>query len=73
MIKDNHLELVPSITEAVKRAQKGISFTKKVEIEVRSLPAAAEAARAGADIIMFDNMSPNGDQGKPRRAQQATA
>ncbi len=57
LIKDNHLELVPSITEAVKRAQKGISFTKKVEVEVRSLPAAAEAARAGADIIMFDNMS----------------
>ena len=57
LIKDNHLELVPSITEAVKRAREGISFTKMIEIEVRSLDEAVEAARAGADIIMFDNMS----------------
>jgi nicotinate-nucleotide pyrophosphorylase (carboxylating) len=58
LIKDNHLELVPSVTEAVKRARTGVSFTKKIEIEVRSLGEALEAARAGADIIMFDNMSP---------------
>ena len=58
LIKDNHLELVPSITEAVKRARVGISFTKMVEIEVRSLQDAEEAARAGADIIMFDNIAP---------------
>ncbi len=30
LIKDNHLELVPSVSEAVKRARDGISFTKKV-------------------------------------------
>ena len=58
LIKDNHLELVPSITEAVKRARDGISFTKMVEIEVRSLAGAEEAARAGADIIMLDNIEP---------------
>jgi nicotinate-nucleotide pyrophosphorylase (carboxylating) len=58
LIKDNHLELVPSVSDAVKRVKEGISFTKKVEIEVRSLEDAIEAARAGADIIMFDNMSP---------------
>jgi len=58
LIKDNHLELVPSVTEAVRRAKKGISFTHKVEIEVRNLPDAVEAAEAGADIIMFDNKTP---------------
>lgn len=58
LIKDNHLELVPSITEAVKRARDGISFTKMVEIEVRSLAGAEEAAWAGADIIMLDNIAP---------------
>jgi nicotinate-nucleotide pyrophosphorylase (carboxylating) len=58
LIKDNHLELVPSINEAVQRARERTSFTKKVEVEVRSLDEAIEAARAGADIIMFDNMSP---------------
>jgi nicotinate-nucleotide pyrophosphorylase (carboxylating) len=59
LIKDNHLELVPSISEAIKRAREGISFTKMIEIEVRSLVEAVEATRAGADIIMFDNMSPD--------------
>jgi nicotinate-nucleotide pyrophosphorylase (carboxylating) len=59
LIKDNHLELVPSITEAVKRARVGVSFTKKIEIEVRNFEDALEAAKAGADIIMFDNMPPH--------------
>jgi nicotinate-nucleotide pyrophosphorylase (carboxylating) len=59
LIKDNHLELVPSITEAVKRARAGVSFTKKIEIEVRNFEDALEAAKAGADIIMFDNMPPH--------------
>ena len=58
LIKDNHLELVPSITDAVGRARARVSFTKKIEVEVRTLAEAAEAAEAGADIIMFDNMSP---------------
>jgi len=58
LIKDNHLELVPSVTEAVRRARRSISFTKMIEVEVRSLAEAEEAARAGAEIIMFDNMPP---------------
>jgi nicotinate-nucleotide pyrophosphorylase (carboxylating) len=58
LIKDNHLELVPSITEAVRRARRSISFTKMIEVEIRSLAEAEEAARAGAEIIMFDNMPP---------------
>ncbi|TRO49588.1 carboxylating nicotinate-nucleotide diphosphorylase [Candidatus Bathyarchaeota archaeon] len=58
LIKDNHLELVPSVTEAVLRAREAVSFTKKIEVEVRSLEEAEEAALAGADIIMFDNMAP---------------
>jgi nicotinate-nucleotide pyrophosphorylase (carboxylating) len=57
LIKDNHLAIVGSITEAVRRA-KEVSFTKKVEVEVISLSGAEEAARAGADIILLDNMSP---------------
>jgi nicotinate-nucleotide pyrophosphorylase (carboxylating) len=57
LIKDNHLAIVGSITEAVRRA-KEVSFTKKVEVEVVTLEGAEEAARAGADVIMLDNMSP---------------
>ena len=59
LIKDNHLELLPSITEAVRLARKRVSFTKKIEVEVRDAAQAVEAAEAGADIIMFDNMIPD--------------
>ena len=58
LIKDNHLKLGLSVGEAVKRARRRASFTKKIEVEVRSLEEAVEAAEAGADIIMFDNMPP---------------
>ena len=58
LIKDNHLELLPSITEAIRKAKENVSFTKKIEVEVRNLKEAIEASEAGADIVMFDNMSP---------------
>jgi nicotinate-nucleotide pyrophosphorylase (carboxylating) len=59
LIKDNHLMFGFTIAEAVDRAREKVSFTKKIEVEVRSLGEAREAARAGADIVMFDNMSPD--------------
>ena len=58
LIKDNHLALLPSITEAVRAARSAVSFTKMIEIEIEDLEGAVEAAEAGADIIMFDNMGP---------------
>jgi len=57
MLKDNHLSRLDSIREGVKRA-KEFSFTKKVEVEVEDLDSALEAADAGADIVMLDNMDP---------------
>lgn len=59
LIKDNHLALVGGVTEALSRARKYASFTKKIEIEVETMEEALEAARASADIIMLDNMSSN--------------
>lgn len=61
LIKDNHLKVIGSVKEAVKRAKAG-HFNKKVEIEVETEEEALEAARAGADIIMLDNMPP--DEGR---------
>jgi nicotinate-nucleotide pyrophosphorylase (carboxylating) len=58
LIKDNHLKLIPSISEAVMKVRNQVSFTKKIEVEVRTLVQAKEAINAGADIVMFDNMSP---------------
>jgi len=58
LIKDNHLALVGDVAEAVSRARKYASFTKKIEIEVENTDETLQAARAGADIIMLDNMTP---------------
>ena len=58
LIKDNHIAIVGSVAEAVRRAREAISFTKKIEVEVSTPEEALEAARAGADIIMLDNLSP---------------
>lgn len=56
LIKDNHLVLVPLIPAI--RAAKKVSAYTKVEVEVETSEDALSAARAGADIIMLDNMSP---------------
>lgn len=58
LIKDNHIKIFGDIGKAVSLAKKKASFTKLVEVEVRNLNEAIRATRAGADIIMFDNMTP---------------
>ena len=57
LIKDNHIAIVGGVDEAVRKARESVSFAKKVEVEVRTLDEALEAARSGADIIMLDNMT----------------
>jgi len=62
LIKDNHLAALRSlgmslkdiVTRAKEKAPKGL----KVEVEVNTIQEALDAAEAGADIIMPDNMSP---------------
>jgi nicotinate-nucleotide pyrophosphorylase (carboxylating) len=58
LIKDNHLAIVGSVEAAVKKAKANASFTKKIEVEVRTVEDALKAAKAGVDIIMLDNFSP---------------
>jgi nicotinate-nucleotide pyrophosphorylase (carboxylating) len=58
LIKDNHLELAGSVTECIRKAKKTVSFTRKIEVEVSRPAQAVEAAQAGADIILLDNMTP---------------
>jgi nicotinate-nucleotide pyrophosphorylase (carboxylating) len=59
LIKDNHVVIAGNLEDAVKRARLNSSFTKKIEVEVTRARDALAAARAGADIIMLDNFSPN--------------
>ncbi|MDI6643738.1 MAG: carboxylating nicotinate-nucleotide diphosphorylase [Methanobacteriaceae archaeon] len=58
MIKDNHLIVVGDIGKAIKKAKEYVSFTKKIEVEVENEDDAIKAVKSGADIVMFDNMSP---------------
>lgn len=55
LIKDNHIQAVGSIREAIRRAKTGHHLTK-IEVEVDNLPDLEEAIEAGADIVMLDNM-----------------
>jgi len=57
MIKDNHIEYVGGIKEAVDKVRANISHAHKIEVETETLDEVKEALEAGADIIMLDNMS----------------
>lgn len=59
MLKDNHIGAAGSITKAVQMAKASVSFVHKIEVETENLDMVREAADAGADIIMLDNMSPD--------------
>jgi nicotinate-nucleotide pyrophosphorylase (carboxylating) len=56
LIKDNHLALVP-LEEAIRRVR-ALSIYPRIEVEVSSAEEGLKAAAAGADIVMFDNLSP---------------
>ena len=56
MIKDNHIKLAGSITNAVEKLRKTISFTHKIEVECDTFDQVKEAIDVKADIIMLDNM-----------------
>lgn len=58
MLKDNHIWSAGSITAAVSKAKVAAGFTSKIEVEARTLEEAFEAAGAGCDIVMLDNMEP---------------
>jgi nicotinate-nucleotide pyrophosphorylase (carboxylating) len=59
MIKDNHIKIVGSISEAVLAARKKIKPDIKIEVETTDGGEAEEALKSGADIVMLDNMSLN--------------
>jgi nicotinate-nucleotide pyrophosphorylase (carboxylating) len=56
LIKDNHRVLV-SLTEAIRRARNQSAY-HLIEAEAETIEEAAEAAEAGVNILLLDNMSP---------------
>jgi nicotinate-nucleotide pyrophosphorylase (carboxylating) len=58
LIKDNHIAIAGSITDAVGKARKTASFSKKIEVEVSHFSDVLEVAKSGTDIVMLDNFTP---------------
>ena len=54
LIKDNHLRLAPSLSEAVERAR---TTGLAVEVECETIDQVREALEAGADALLLDNMA----------------
>lgn len=57
MLKDTHLQTIDDLDIFMKEVRQKIPFTSKVEIECESLGMVKKAMKAGADIVMCDNMS----------------
>lgn len=58
MLKDNHIASCGSIIEAVRKVREHAGHMIKVEVEIESEEQLLEAIEARADIIMFDNRTP---------------
>ncbi len=63
LIKDNHIAALRamgmSLKDIIAKARKNAPAGMTIEVEVTNTQEAAEALKAGADIIMLDNMSVN--------------
>lgn len=58
LIKDNHVAIAGSVTEALKRARSGVGHLVKIELEVDTLDQLREALDHGVDAVLLDNMDP---------------
>ncbi len=56
LVKDNHVKIAGSITEAIRILRASAQHTFKIEVECESLDMVKEALDCGVEIIMFDNM-----------------
>jgi nicotinate-nucleotide pyrophosphorylase (carboxylating) len=63
MLKDNHLRAAGGIEQAVRAVRTQVPPGRKIEVEVTRMEEVEAALRAGAEIIMLDNM-PVGEMGK---------
>lgn len=59
MIKDNHIAACGGITQAIARAKSKVGHMVKIELEVDNLDQLEEGLKAGADVILLDNMGPD--------------
>jgi nicotinate-nucleotide pyrophosphorylase (carboxylating) len=58
MLKDNHIAFAGGIEKAVAQVKAKLGHMVKVEVETETEEQVKQAVAAGADVIMFDNRSP---------------
>ncbi len=58
MLKDNHIAFAGGITKAIELVRSKMGHMVKIEVETESKEQIIEAVNAGADVIMFDNRTP---------------
>jgi len=58
LIKDNHIAAAGSLAKAVQRTRTAAPHSAKIEVEAKTLAEVREAVRAGAEVILLDNMTP---------------
>ena len=58
MLKDNHIAFAGGIDKAVALVKSRLGHMVKIEVETETEQQVKDAVRAGADVIMFDNRSP---------------
>jgi len=60
LIKDNHIAAAGSVARAVALARAAAPHLAKIEVEAKTLAEVRAAVRAGAEVILLDNMDPAG-------------
>jgi nicotinate-nucleotide pyrophosphorylase (carboxylating) len=59
LIKNNHIAFHPSVTHVVEQARSQLGHLVKIEVEVRNIAELQNALKAGADVVLLDNFSPD--------------
>lgn len=57
MLKDNHIDACGGIIPAVESLRSKLGHMVKIEVETRNFEEVKQAVKAGADVIMLDNMN----------------
>jgi len=58
LIKDNHIAAAGSLGKAVALARAAAPHLAKIEVEAKTFAEVRQAVRAGAEVILLDNMAP---------------
>ncbi len=58
LVKDNHVAIAGSVTEAVRRIRVHAGHMVKIEVEVDTLEQLRELIPLGVDAVLLDNMAP---------------